>query len=70
MDAKQFIAEYGWPEAEAVATQAGTNRAYLSQIAHGHRNASAVLAKKLVEASDGRLDFVSLVMATPERQTA
>lgn len=70
MNAKQFIDEYGWAEAEQVASKAGTNRAYLSQIAHGHRNASALLAERLVLASSGRLDFKSLVMATPNRQPA
>ena len=43
MDAKQFIEEFGREEAEKVAKNAGSNIAYFSQIANGHRNASLYL---------------------------
>ena len=68
MDAKTFIQEKGWGVCEQVAKAAGTNRAYFSQIAHGHKNASVELAGKLVKASDGELDFFSLVYSTPRRR--
>lgn len=61
MDAKKFIETFGWPEAEKIANKAGTNKAYLSQIAYGHRKASYALALKLVKASKGRLDLMSLI---------
>ncbi len=63
MNAREYIDTFGWEEAERVAKAAGTNRAYFSQIANGHRNASVPLAQKLVDASAGRLDFMSLVNA-------
>ena len=68
MDAKQFIEEYGREEAEKVAKNAGSNIAYFSQIANGHRNASFKLAAKLVEASGGRLDQFKLMSATHDRK--
>lgn len=67
MDAKTFIKQYGWPEAERVAKAAGTNRAYFSQIAHGHRNASLPLAERLVSESDGRLDVFALMKSRERR---
>lgn len=68
MDAKSFLDKHGKDAAERVAIRAGTNYAYFSQIAHGHRRPSVGLAQKLVEASahevrkeHDRLDFVSLL---------
>lgn len=67
MNAKQFIETYGWKRAEKVALKAGTNRAYFSQIACGHRNASLPLAERLVKASGGELDLISLMKSTKDR---
>ena len=67
MDAKTFIKEFGWPEATRVAEAAGTNRANFAHIAAGRTNASIKLAEKLVAASDGRLDLLSLMKSTPDR---
>lgn len=67
MDARDFIDQYGWPEAERVAEAAGTNRAYFSQIANGHRNASLQLAERLVAASASRLDLLALMKARQRR---
>lgn len=61
MDANTFIEKFGWAEAERVAKAAGTNRAYFGQIARGHRRPSVKLAQKLVDASEGILDFVALL---------
>lgn len=68
MDALQFLEKHGKETAERVANVAGTNWAYFSQIAHGHRRPSADLAQRLVDASAAeiekpkeRLDFVSLL---------
>lgn len=70
MDAKTFIDEFGRPEAQRIAEKAGTNLAYFSHIAAGRRNASISLAERLVLASDGRLDLLSLMKATPNRSAA
>ena len=70
MNAKQYILENGWEKAEQVAKAAGTNRAYFSHIAHGHKNASVKLADRLVKASGGDLDFASLIRATEDRRVA
>lgn len=68
MDASAFLEKHGKEVAERVAKRAGTNWAYFSQIAHGHRRPSADLAQLLVLASEEevskpreRLDFVSLL---------
>jgi hypothetical protein len=68
MDALNFIEKHGKEVAERVATAAGTNWPYFSQIAHGHRRPSVPLAERLVEESakefaaiDDQLDFVSLM---------
>jgi len=63
MNAKQFLDEFGKVEAERIAIKAGTNWAYFSQIAYGHRRPSAKLAKAMVEASGGRMDFEALLLA-------
>jgi hypothetical protein len=70
MDAKTFIETHGWDEAVRVAKAAGTTREYFYQIANGFRNASPPLAQRLVEASDGRLDLMTLIMATEDRRSA
>ncbi|MCG8476130.1 MAG: hypothetical protein MI784_11735 [Cytophagales bacterium] len=61
MDAKSFLDTYGKEEAARVAEAAGTNYAYFNQIIYGHRRPSVELAEKLVDASEGRLDFVLLI---------
>lgn len=68
MDAHTFLEKHGKEVAERVAKKAGTNWAYFSQIAYGHRRPSPKLAQRLVDACEGeiekpkeRLDFVSLV---------
>lgn len=64
MDAFTFINEFGWDEAERVARAAGTSVAYFGHLARTARRPSVKLADRLVEASEGRLDFVSLLKAT------
>jgi len=68
MDAKAFLQKHGRDKAERVALMAGTNYAYFSQIAAGHRRPSPDLARRLVSASAGvvrkpaeQLDFESLL---------
>jgi transcriptional regulator with XRE-family HTH domain len=68
MDAKTFLEKHGRDKCVEVAMRAGTNIAYFSQIAHGHRRPSVELAHKLVGASqdmiaaqDERLDLLSLL---------
>ena len=61
MNAKQFIEHFGIEEAKKVAEKAGTNYPYFSQIAYGHRRPSVDLAKRLVVASDERLDLLALL---------
>lgn len=68
MDALAFVEKHGKEAATAIAEAAGTNWAYFSQIAHGHRRPSVTLAEKLVSASaerfprlEDQLDFVQLL---------
>ena len=64
MDAKTFFDTYGREECRAVATAAGTNYAYFYQLVTGFRERCSVdLAKRLVKASDDRLDLLSLLNA-------
>lgn len=70
MNAREFLRRYGWERCEQVAIAAGTNRAYFSQIAHGHANASMKLARRLVEASNSEIDLLSLLTAKETRATA
>ncbi len=70
MNAMDFISEVGIPEAGAVAERAGTTYNYFYQIACGHRNASVMLAQRLVRASGFKLDLLPLMQSTPERQRA
>tara|TARA_R110002072_G_scaffold113009_1_gene242420 strand:- start:3102 stop:3308 length:207 start_codon:yes stop_codon:yes gene_type:complete len=62
MNAKEFLERFGREEAERVAALSGTNYAYFSQLAYGHRRPSVDLAERLVAASDGRLDFTKLLL--------
>lgn len=75
MDAYSFLEKHGKDKATKVAEAAGTNYAYFSQIAHGHRRPSVDLASVLVEKSgefvenkDERLDLLSLLQ--PKERTA
>lgn len=68
MDALKYLEKHGKEAAERVAKKAGTNMAYFSQIAHGHRRPSVELAERLVSASaeetpaaDEQLDLLSLL---------
>ncbi|WP_349609095.1 transcriptional regulator [Cupriavidus sp. DF5525] len=70
MDAKTFLKQFGSEEAARVSEVAGTNYAYFSQIAHGHRRPSVKLAQRLVLASEGKLDFVSLLQSKDHKTTA
>lgn len=64
MNAREYIEKHGKQKAEAVAKSAGTNLAYFSQIAAGVRRPSVNLAQRLVEASDGELEFVALLTSS------
>lgn len=61
MDAKSFIDKHGTARAKKVAEAAGTNYAYFSQIAYGHRRPSVDLAEALVSESGGELDLIALL---------
>ena len=68
MNAHDFLDKHGKETAERVAKEAGSNYAYFSQIAHGHRRPSPELAQRLVAASEKliaapaeRLDFAALL---------
>jgi len=61
MNAKEFYSAKGKKAAELVAKRAGTTERYLYQISLGHRRPSLDLAKRLVEASNGEIDLVSLL---------
>lgn len=70
MDAFAFLEKHGKHVTTTVAEMAGTNWAYFSQIAYGHRRPSVDLAEKLVAASAQlvdnpleQLDLVALLRA-------
>jgi hypothetical protein len=63
MNAREYLDKHGKEKAEAMAKTAGTNLAYFSQIAAGVRRPSVNLAQRLVDASNGELDFVALLTA-------
>jgi len=65
MNAKQFLDLYGKERATKVAEDAGTSFAYFGQLVTGNRRPSPKLAEKLVMASEGDLDFVSLLKFRP-----
>lgn len=77
MDAFSFLEKHGKDLCERVAKLAGTNYAYFSQIAYGHRRPSPDLARKLVSASAGvvrkpsdQLDFESLLLPPKNKVTS
>lgn len=51
MNLKTYIETYGTDAARKVAKAAGTNYAYLSQVAHGHRKAGALLTQKISQST-------------------
>lgn len=63
MNASLFIEVHGKERAAQVAADAGTSYPYFQHIAKGRRRPSVELAKKLVAASDGELDLLSLLSA-------
>lgn len=70
MDPKQFIKTYGWDEVDRICAAAGTKRSWFHHIALGYNNCGLKLAKRLVQASEGRLDLWSLIDAESRRQSA
>lgn len=60
MDIKTYVDQLTPDERDTFAKQAGTTREYLSQIIHGHRQASAALAKELRSASGEKIDLHSI----------
>lgn len=60
MDAKVFYESFGAEESERVAIEAGTTLDYFKQIMYGNRFPSHQLAKRLEEASEGRITRYSL----------
>jgi hypothetical protein len=61
MDMKSFVKQTPPDERERVAMLAGTTDAYLQQLAGGHRKPSSALAKRLEEASCGKLTRLKLL---------
>lgn len=55
MNLKTYIETYGTGKAKTVAKAAGTNYAYLSQVAYGHRKASAMLAQRISKLTDNEV---------------
>lgn len=51
VDIRSFIEAIDSDQRQEFADRAGTNTAYLSQLASGHRKASTSLARRLVQAS-------------------
>jgi len=63
MDAKLFFQVHGRERAREVAEAAGTNYRYFYEFVIGKRRPSVELARRLVKASDGELDILSLLHA-------
>lgn len=61
MNAKEFFDRYGKERCVEICEKVGTSYAYFNQIAYGHRRPSVNLAQRLVDASGGEMDFVSLL---------
>ena len=61
MNAKQFLDLYGRERAVKVAEEVGISYGYFGQYVTGVRRPSVAMAEKLVEASNGDMDFVSLL---------
>lgn len=77
MDAKSFLEKHGKPVATQVAEAAGSNYAYFSQIAHGHRRPSVDLAHRLadesakvIEEPAERMDVLSLLQPKATEEAA
>jgi hypothetical protein len=74
MDALSFLEKHGKAAATRIAERAGTNWAYFSQIAYGHRRPSVDMADRLVAASAEeianpleQLDLISLLKASKKQ---
>lgn len=52
-----YLRQFG---AQQLAQEIGTSPAYLSQLAHGHRQASPKMAKKIEEATDSQVTISDL----------
>ena len=61
MNAKEFYDEYRREECKRVAEAAGTTLEYFLQFVYRQRRPGYELAKKLVQASDNRLDLTALM---------
>lgn len=60
MNLKQYLAGLGPDERKAYAKRAGTNTAYLTQLAGEHRQPSPAMARRLSDASDGEVTLAEL----------
>lgn len=75
MDARSFLEKHGKAVASTVAERAGTNYAYFSQLAYGHRRPSVDLARTLILASETQFpdspdDWLDLDSLLPPRKPA
>jgi len=64
MDAKTFKTTFGNEEAKMVCKEAGCSWIYYYMICSGIRRPSVNLAHRMVKASGGRLDLISLLPST------
>lgn len=60
MTLREFIEKHGVAAARDVAAEAGTNYAYFSQIAYGHRRASPHMAQRIEKATGGEVTLCEL----------
>jgi len=61
MDIKTFVKITPKEERDRIAELAGTTDAYFQQLAGGHRSPSPRLAKRLEEATNGKLNKMTLL---------
>lgn len=57
---REWLAQTPADERERVAQKAGTSVGHLWQLAGGHRKASAELAERLQDSSDGKISIAGL----------
>jgi transcriptional regulator with XRE-family HTH domain len=67
MDAKTFLLKHR-AEVPDLCDRIGTSPNYFTQIAYGHRRPSIGLAKRLAEASNGRLSVAALLGIEVEKR--
>lgn len=70
MDARTYLRETPREEVEAMCRRAGTKYSWFYQVALGHGNFHVKTAQRVVAESGNKIDLLSLIQATPDRQVS